>query len=368
MTRAVLLSLSLTLAVTACGGPPDGPAVVAGVAAGDVGEVAGTVTATRAGQTRVLAAGGEVSGDDVIDTGADGRVTITLRHNGVPWTLGAGRKEAVGTSLAWRARRTAGQVGAISGERSTAAGRHAEREAAETAASGAAPPAAAPAAAAPGGPAPTGTAATGAPAEEQARAALEARAEQAQMDSAKADEAAAQSAKLAAEPGADLAADLAPPPPVRATRKPSGGGGGGDEPGLGRIGTIGKGAGGGGTGYGRGGGSIGVRVAEPAPGGATVGTVKVTGPLSAAVLTRIVRARTSQLAYCAEQAKLAVATAVTLELTIGADGTVTDAVATPGPAPLTACMVTVMKRMTVPTANKGSTVIVPVSFQPAAGR
>lgn len=94
MLRLALAALMLAAAGCGGGGGASGPAVVAGAPAGDVTAVSGTVTATREGATRTLAQGDVVAGDDVIETGADGRIVIQLRHNLVPWTLGAGRKEA----------------------------------------------------------------------------------------------------------------------------------------------------------------------------------------------------------------------------------------------------------------------------------
>jgi hypothetical protein len=139
--------------VLACGG--ERAAVAPGAPAGDVRELSGEVSATRDGQRRALTLGGVVSGDDVIHTAADASVVIELRHNGVRWALGPGREKKVADSAAWTAARGAEAV-AVTGERSGAAGRHAEREAAGTAATGgvderaaAAPAAAAPAAAAP---------------------------------------------------------------------------------------------------------------------------------------------------------------------------------------------------------------------------
>ena len=106
------------------------PKVEPGKPAGDVREVTGAVTATRSGEKRVLAVGDEVSGDDVIETGPDGSIVIELRHNEVEWSLGPGQKKQVAESAAWKAPK--GGKGSTD-ERSTAAGRHAEREAAETA-------------------------------------------------------------------------------------------------------------------------------------------------------------------------------------------------------------------------------------------
>ena len=109
-------------------------AVVPGAPAGDVTELTGDVHATRDGKARALAKGDVVSGDDVIATGADGRVTIVLRHNQVAWVLGPGVEKKVGDSAAWAAAKGASAEVATD-DKSAAAGRHAERSAADTAAS-----------------------------------------------------------------------------------------------------------------------------------------------------------------------------------------------------------------------------------------
>jgi hypothetical protein len=121
---------------TACKG--DGVAaavsVVPGAPAGDVTELAGAVHATRDGKTRAIAKGDVVSGDDVIATGDDGRVTIVLRHNGVTWSLGPRMEKKLADSAAWSAAKGAAAEVATD-DKSAAAGRHAERSATDTAAS-----------------------------------------------------------------------------------------------------------------------------------------------------------------------------------------------------------------------------------------
>lgn len=155
MLRAASLALGLVvasmLAASGCDGDAAAP-VAANAAAGRVVEVAGRVTATRGGQPRALAAGGEVFADDVIETAADGSIVIELAHNGARWSLEGGMRSRVDASVAWGLER--GAVVAVENATS-AAGRHAEKQAADTAAtatvSGAAPaeaPAAAPAVAA----------------------------------------------------------------------------------------------------------------------------------------------------------------------------------------------------------------------------
>jgi hypothetical protein len=136
--RRVLLGCALALAmpVAACGSHEPAADVVPGAPAGDVTELAGDVHATRGGATRALAKGDVVSGDDVITTGADGRVTIVLRHNQVAWSLGPNLQKRVADSAAWAAAKGAASV-AVTDDRSSAAGRHAERMAADTSATSA---------------------------------------------------------------------------------------------------------------------------------------------------------------------------------------------------------------------------------------
>jgi hypothetical protein len=149
---AVLVALVLAAAAGAgCGSDaPRQVEVVPGKRAGVVLEAAGTVTATRPGQAaRPLEAGDEVSGDDEIQTGADGTVLVELDHNHVTFSLAANRTQKVGASPAWTQPIAAARP-ATTDEHSAAAGRPVERSAVDTSASagGGARPAA-PAAAAP---------------------------------------------------------------------------------------------------------------------------------------------------------------------------------------------------------------------------
>src|SRR6185437_8469577 len=135
--RAALAILIVACACAfACkgGSAPTGPAVVPGAPAGDVTEASGDVHATRDGKTRAIATGDVVAGDDVIATGDDGRVTIVLRHNQVPWSLGPNKSKKVGDSAAWAAAKGA-KPEDVTDDHSAAAGRHAERSATETTAS-----------------------------------------------------------------------------------------------------------------------------------------------------------------------------------------------------------------------------------------
>lgn len=148
---------ALVALVLACGS--GSPTVEPGAPAGDVRELVGEVSAVRNGERRALTRGAWVSGDDVIHTAPDASVVIELRHNGVRWSLGPGKQRTVADSAAWTAARGSSQV-AITDERSGAAGRHAEREAAGTSATGAVDDRAAPAAAAPAAAAPAADPAT----------------------------------------------------------------------------------------------------------------------------------------------------------------------------------------------------------------
>jgi hypothetical protein len=131
--------------VAACGkGGERRVEVIAGKPAGVVREVAGTVTATRPGQpARALKVADAVSGDDVIETGAEGSVLIELDHNHVTFTLPAGKRQAVAASLAWNQPVATARVGTTD-EHNAAAGRAIERSAVDTAASSMEPASAAP--------------------------------------------------------------------------------------------------------------------------------------------------------------------------------------------------------------------------------
>src|SRR3569833_195540 len=153
MVRATLWAVLACAAVSACGTKDSAPAAQPGAVAGKVLEVAGSVK----GGAKQLAVGDPVKTDDVIETGADGNVAIELAHNGARWELGPNQKLRPTESLAWKQERhgSAAQVD----QDTSAAGRPAERSAADTATSAAkaesapapraaAPPTAPPAAAA----------------------------------------------------------------------------------------------------------------------------------------------------------------------------------------------------------------------------
>lgn len=129
MMRTLLVGILAAAAVSACTRTADAPVTQPGATAGKVVEVAGEVAAVRDGARRALSAGAEISGDDVIETGADGRIVIVLAHNNARWELGAGKREKVASSLAWGlARQEAPAAGGD--EQTAAAGRHGEKAAA----------------------------------------------------------------------------------------------------------------------------------------------------------------------------------------------------------------------------------------------
>lgn len=129
-------SLFAVSSVGCGGGKRDSAAAVAttGALVGSVLELDGEVTATRGGATRPLAVGARVHDDDVIATGT-GRVAIQLDRNQVVWRLGPRLSQQVAQSSAWSAPTATANTVATTDEHSAAAGRHAEREAADTAAS-----------------------------------------------------------------------------------------------------------------------------------------------------------------------------------------------------------------------------------------
>ncbi len=128
MLRAVLLGVLTLVALPACDSKSTAPAVQPGAVAGKVLEVSGSV---RAG-TRALAVGDTVEANETIETGADGEVVIELAHNQARWELGPNRKVKPRESAAWTAARHEGSAGQVDQDTS-AAGRPAERSAADTA-------------------------------------------------------------------------------------------------------------------------------------------------------------------------------------------------------------------------------------------
>lgn len=100
-----------------------------GVAAGKVLEVKGTVSVKHGAQTKPLAVGESVEGEDTIVTGADGNVVIELAHNSARWELGSNKTQRVRDSIAWNAKKATAQE---IDQATAAAGRPAERSAAGT--------------------------------------------------------------------------------------------------------------------------------------------------------------------------------------------------------------------------------------------
>jgi hypothetical protein len=140
MVRAVLLGVLATVAVTACGKNDAPPAAQPGAVAGKVLEVTGAVSVAG----KPLAVGDAVKTDDVVETGADGNVVIELAHNQARWELGPNHKVKPSDSLAWTAAKKTGSAAQVD-QTTSAAGRPAERSAADTEATTRAPVAAAPA-------------------------------------------------------------------------------------------------------------------------------------------------------------------------------------------------------------------------------
>lgn len=194
-------------------------------------ELDGAVTATRSGAARPLTVGARIHDDDVISTGA-GRVAIQLDRNQVVWRLGPNLSQTVAQSAAWTAPKADTQV-ATTGEHSAAAGRHAEREAADTAIS-AAPAAPPPAATELAATEPVATARSATPRSAPSRGA----------PTAAPDEGAG--AAVPDPPDVAVSGDsvTAPPPPALAGALSTDNGGGAAPTGLGLSGPGGGGGGG----------------------------------------------------------------------------------------------------------------------------
>jgi len=126
MVRAAFSAVLACAAVTACGTKDSAPAAQPGAVAGKVLEVTGSVKVGA----KQLAIGDAVKTDDQIETGADGNVAIELAHNGARWELGPNQKVKPTDSIAWKQERhgSAAQVD----QDTSAAGRPAERSAADT--------------------------------------------------------------------------------------------------------------------------------------------------------------------------------------------------------------------------------------------
>jgi hypothetical protein len=128
---------SLALAAAACSGSGEAEPADPNQPAGKVIELAGQVSAARAGAaTRPLAVGAQIYADDTVTTGTDGSAVILLAHNHVRWNLGSDKSLRVDRSMAWKAKADeSGSAFDDEDEMATAsAGRHTDREAADTAA------------------------------------------------------------------------------------------------------------------------------------------------------------------------------------------------------------------------------------------
>ena len=127
MVRALLLGMLATTVVVGCGKNNSAPAAQPGAVAGKVLEVSGAVSV--AGQP--LHVGDPVKTDDSVETGADGNVVIELAHNQARWELGPNHKVKPSESLAWSVANKTGSAAAVD-QATSAAGRPAERSAADT--------------------------------------------------------------------------------------------------------------------------------------------------------------------------------------------------------------------------------------------
>jgi hypothetical protein len=366
MTRrgsGFLLATLAALAIApACGGSSaSAQQVVAGAPAGDVTEISGDVHATRDGKTRAIAKGDVVSGDDVISTGGDGRVTIVLRHNHVPWVLGPNKEKKVADSAAWNA--AAGASGEqVTDDHSTAAGRHAERSATDTGVSATTTAPAAPTA--PTAPTPT-TEETPPP------------------------------VAAAQPPPPDMQPPAPPEPPPRTTRRapsepaappaPSGKNGPTTDDLTAALGDSGSmaGAPGGGSISGlRSGGGIavggtgsvgGMRAPDnngPTP-RLTIGEIESSGGLDTATASRILRGRSGALRACYQRAlqqNPSLAGLLDVQLDVGPTGAVTG-VTIDGPPELSdteACMKRMIQALRFPTADDTSHVSAKIVLAPVS--
>lgn len=356
--------LLLTLAVAACDSSSDAPAtkVVASQAinAGTVLEVKGSVTVAG----KPLAKGDTVASDAMIDTGADGFVTIELAHNSVRLELGPNKHLRVDQSLAWKAPKATG-VGEGGEGATTSAGRPAERMAAGTSITadeeGASDRGAERERAA-GDLAPAEPA-SGAPPKPVASA------------SPKPPRAGGETAKrreYAPGGGAADAKDSLGTGGLGLKGTGKGGGGTGEGTiGIGSIGSVGRGGGSGpGDGYGAGSGRLGGGSGSKA--NVTQGAPTVSGGLAAEVIKRVVRRNVNQVRYCYEKALVnnpGLAGKVTVKFVIDREGKVVSATAadnTVGDATVASCITNRFMSWTFPKPADGIvTVTYPFTF--AAG-
>jgi len=127
MLRALVVGILAVSTMAACGSKHDAPQVDPTAPAGKVLEVSGKVTVG----TKALAVGDTIKANDLIETGADGSVVIQLAHNDARWELGPNHKSKPSESQAWTAERSSGPAKPVEQDTS-AAGRPAERSAADT--------------------------------------------------------------------------------------------------------------------------------------------------------------------------------------------------------------------------------------------
>jgi outer membrane biosynthesis protein TonB len=374
-----LCALALVVAVAACSGESDQSGPKAGEPAGEVIELSGAPAVERGGERIALAVGDKVFGTDTVVTGDDGSVTIRLFHNEARWTLAAGKRKRIDSSVAWRAPKTAAGGLLAAGdqtESTAAAGRHAEKEAADTrdtaslVPGGADEPAmeegkmGAPAAAPPAQPAPAATAPPPPP-PAPAKAAPKPRRKMSKRSPARKKRSSRSSGSSGSS--GDPLGGLG----LEGTGR-GGGGTGSGTIGLGTTGTIGKGGGGGtGSGYGRGSGAgSGGRTAKAPkirPGGASV-----SGSLDKEIIRRVIRQHQAQFRYCyqLELNKQPDAKGlVKISFVIGTDGSVTSAsaIATGGAAMERAarCVASKLKTMKFPKPKSGTVkVSYPFNFSP----
>jgi hypothetical protein len=131
MVRAVLWGVLACAVAPACGNKDSAPAAQPGAVAGKVVEVSGSVNVGG----KPLAVGDPVKTDDTIVTGTDGSVAIELAHNGARWELGPNHKGRPMDAPVWSAAKR--DKAASVDQDTSAAGRPAERSAADNNASAA---------------------------------------------------------------------------------------------------------------------------------------------------------------------------------------------------------------------------------------
>ncbi|HEY0254263.1 MAG TPA: hypothetical protein VGC41_22195, partial [Kofleriaceae bacterium] len=118
--------LGAMVCVVACG--KSGTQAQPGAVAGNVLEVSGKVTVAGT----ALSVGDPVKSDAVVETADDGHVVIELAHNQARWELGPNQKKKPTESLAWNQPKGSGSAAGTE-QATSAAGRPAERSAADTA-------------------------------------------------------------------------------------------------------------------------------------------------------------------------------------------------------------------------------------------